>query len=385
MEQNLFWCLKDFDLEKRQYPTGVLPSQDIRKFVACGFIKSQGEPIEENQIQPASLDLRLGKKAYEIEGSFLPSPFKKVEGYIRKFSKKTLNLKNKALLERGKVYLAEVQEVFYLPKEIWAKANPKSSIGRLDIFVRLVFDFASQFDILPPGYKGKVWVEITPHSFPVIVKEGLKLNQIRFKRGNPPFADSTLLELYEKDMLLELKEISEALPQIQQGLKISARLKAKDPKEVIGYRAKETLEPIDLTKVAYYEPDKFWDKIYSSPKGLFLEPGKFYILSSREKIKVPPNFAAEMIAYCPEVGEFRAHYAGFFDPGFGFGKGEVKGARVVLEVRPHSVPFWLQDGQIIGKIKYERLLVLPDKVYNPNIGSFYQAQDLSLSKYFKKG
>jgi dCTP deaminase len=276
-------------------------------------------------------------------------------------------------------------EELILPAKISGKANPKSTTGRLDIFTRLITDHGTEFEHIKAGYRGKLYVEIVPRTFSILVHEGTKLNQIRFVRGEPPPSDKKLAELDHMETLVYLENDVPDEAMISKGLWISIDLEAGGGSELIGYKAKSHAPLIDLDKVRYYDPLEFWEPIGSpKSKNIILNPDDFYILVSKQKIRVPTNFAAEMVAYDPSVGEFRIHYAGFFDPGFGYGKNDIKGTRAVLEVRSHEVPFVLEDGQIIGRLIYERLLDIPEKIYGEGIGSSYQSQGLSLSKQFKK-
>lgn len=369
------------------YTTGVFPSQYIREFIQQGYIQTAAgaAKIEEGQIQPASLDLRLGPVAYQVSFSFLPGKFTSVETKLKTLKTRVLDLTKLTIFEKGHIYIVPLIEEIFLPRDVSAKANPRSTTGRLDIFTRVIFDFSTEFDKVPEGYKGKLYAEIVPHTFDIGVREGVKLNQIRFIRGNPPSSDSQLNELNEKDMLVYKKTKTSMKVQIRQGLLFSVNLHENEVSCVIGYKAKKNTPIIDFQKVNYYEPLDFWEPLKSSKnKNIILTPDEFHILASKEKIRVPPNFAAEMFAYDPFMGEYRVHYAGFFDPGFGYGLGDVKGTPAVLEVRPHKVPFLLEDGQLIGRLRYERLLALPDKIYGSSIRSSYQLQDLTLARQFKR-
>ncbi len=369
-------------LSSKSHTTGILPSQILRKFIKAKYLKSE-EEIEEEQIQPASVDLRLSKQIYELKTSFLPQKGEKLLKVAQKFIEKELSLEKPLLLEKKKVYLAKLKESLNLPSEFWGKVNPKSTTGRLDIFARALVDGTEEFNFIPPGFKGEIYLEISPQSFNLILQEGDRLAQLRLIRGNPPSPDSLLHQLHNLQMLLYQEELEPQDPKIKQGLLISINLKPSNNSKVIGFVSKETQEPIEFKKVAYYPIERFWEKIETQEE-LILQPQRFYLLGSKEKIRVPPKFAAEMFPYEPQIGEFRVHYAGFFDPGFGFGKkGEIKGARAVLEIRPHTVPFLIRDGQVVGKLKYERLIEEPDKVYNLEIGSYYQGQELKLAKQFK--
>ncbi len=364
--------------------TGILPSQDIEAMVGKGTITS-GFPVSPAQIQPASIDLRLGPVAHRVRASFLPGEHSSVQGKIERLRMHDLDIVNPAVLEKGCVYIIPLLEELRLPRDISGKANPKSTTGRLDIFTRLITDYGDEFERVRPGYKGRLYVEVVPRTFSVLVAQGMTLNQLRFLRGNPPPSDKEHRELDDSEALVFVHGDNRVAPIIKDGLWISVDLKGTDSSSVIGYRAKRHAPLIDLARVNYYDPTEFWDFI-RRPDGstLVLDPDEFYILVSKEKIRIPPNYAAAMVAYDPSVGEFRIHYAGFFDPGFGYGSDDIAGTKAVLEVRTHEVPFLIDDGQPVGRLVYERLLAKPAKTYGSGIGSSYQSQGLSLSKQFKQ-
>ncbi len=361
--------------------TGILPSQKIEAMIGQGQIHAK-TPIPIDKIQPASIDLRLGPVAYRVRASFLPGPNTTVAKKIDTLLMHEIDLSKPAVLEKGCVYIVPLLEELALPPEVSGKANPKSTTGRLDVFTRIITDYATEFERVAPGYQGKLYVEIVPRTFSIIVHEGTKLNQVRFVQGEASLSDETLNALHQNETLV-YSENERAL--ISDGLRISIDLAEIEGSDIIGYRAKRHAPLIDLDKIDYYDPLDFWEVIRRpKTKYLILEPDDFYILISKEKVRVPPHFAAEMVAYDTSVGEFRIHYAGFFDPGFGYGNNDIKGTRAVLEVRSHEVPFVLEDGQVVGRLIYERLLTAPEKIYGTNIGSSYQSQGLSLSKQFKR-
>jgi dCTP deaminase len=364
--------------------TGVFPSQRIQEFIASGRIASAA-PVEPKQIQPASLDLRLGPIAYRVRASFLPGRFATVEEKIRELGMTEMELAGGAVFERRCVYIVPLQEEWFLPEDVSGKANPKSTTGRLDLFTRLITDFGTEFERVAPGYKGRLYAEVVPRTFSVRVQQGMSLNQVRFIRGNPaPLReDFTLGKRHEQDPLAFAPDDRPADSEFDRGLLISIDLAGGDGSEIVGFRAKSHAPLIDLALVNHYDPDEFWEPIHSTRK-IILNPDDFYILVSKEKVRVPPDLAAEMVAYDPSVGEFRIHYAGFFDPGFGHDVAEGKGTNAVLEVRSHEVPFVIEDGQVVGRLVYERLTEPPEKIYGPKIGSSYQSQGLSLSKQFRR-
>lgn len=372
------------DLQSLSFTTGILPSQRIRELIANGRI-SASIPIEEDQIQPSSLDLRLGPVGYRMQASFLPGPKATVDSRIKDLAMTKIDLTRPTVFEKGCVYLVPLMEQLNLTSEFSAKANPKSTTGRLDIFTRLICDGGTEFERVPEGYKGVLYAEVVPRTFTVIVQAGVKLNQLRFVRGCPPPSDTTLQELDAQETLVYGAGDLPQEAQINRGLMVSLNLDGDVGQGLIGYRAKQNTPAIDLLNKDHYDAEDFWDPIpWPRNRRIILNPDDFYILLSKEKVRIPPAYAAEMVAYDPSMGEFRIHYAGFFDPGFGYGASDVKGSHAVLEVRSHEVPFLIEDGQIVGRLIYERLLAHSDKIYGMGIGSSYQGQGLALSKHFKR-
>lgn len=384
---------------------GILPSQEILELLNNGKIRCRVE-VSKEQIQPASIDLRLGNVAHEIEASFLPNRSSTVTAKIRELQVREFDLSRPALLARGKVFIVPLIESLALPPDMSAKANPKSTTGRLDIFVRLMTEGGVQFEEVPPGYSGDLYVEILSRTFPIVVSAGTKLNQLRFWRGKPERDDDELRKIAQRNKLVyyengggesqsirkdEARNASHAdgdeaaQATIDKGLRLSVDLQGTEKHSIVAYRAKESTVPIDLSRVASYEPEQYWAAIASpTEKRMVLERGEFYLLASRERIRVPPKYAAEMEAYDPSLGEFSVHYAGFFDPGFGYGEdGEIKGTKAVLEVRAHEVPILLEDKQTIGRLVYHKMADQPQRIYGQTIGSSYQQQGLALSKQFK--
>lgn len=360
--------------------TGLLPSQVIGEMIRNHEVLSV-ETIDKRQIQPASLDLRLDGLAYRVRSSFLPGRDKSVRESLRDVTMGEVDLRGGAILEKGCVYIVPLKESVALPSRIIAVANPKSSIGRLDIFTRLITDEATEFDRVQSGYSGPLYAEISPRAFTVIVREGSSLNQVRFRRGNPNNSDASLRRLHQQWRLVDR---SDADANIENGIALSVDLRSFSGGGVVGYKARKHTDLIDVDLIDYYSPDRYWEPIYSEGGKLILNPGDFHILMSKELVTVPPDHAAEMIPYDPLVGEFRVHYAGFFDPGFGYREGGVNGTRAVLEVRSHEVPFIIEDGQVIGRLSYERLTDIPERLYGGDIGSSYQEQGLKLSKHFAR-
>jgi len=363
-------------------PTGILPSQVIQVLVDTGKIISP-VPVTKDQIQPASIDLRLGREAYQVRASFL-SVQSTVEKKIQDLFIRRIDLEAGAVFPSGSVFVVPLIESLDLPADVSGKANPKSTTGRLDIFTRLVTEHSGEeFEGVPKGYKGKLYLKIVSGTFPIVVRTGMKLSQLRFIRGNPPSTDGRLAKLAQREQLLYEDDENPIEPRIKRGVSVSVDLQGTGS-NIVAYKAKKNTPAIDLANINHYDIEEFWDAIPSRPKGLILDPGDFYILSSWERISVPPTHAAEMAAFDPSIGEFRIHYAGFFDPGFGYGPSSIRGTKAVLEVRAHEVPILLEDKQLVGKLVYHKMAMEPDKIYGPSIGSSYQQQGLALSKQFKQ-
>ena len=354
---------------------GVLPSQTITKMLAEGQIKVT-HPVPSGQVQPASLDLRLSNTAWRVRASFLPGKDRTVAERLDEFRMHEIDLSNGAVLEKGCVYLVPLMESLALPDDVNAVANAKSSTGRLDLFTRCIADRGIEFDRIERGYTGPLYAEISPRSFSVLVRPGMRLNQIRFRRGKSVLTDDELRAMHADFGLVD----GEA--QIDGGLGFSVDLQLGTD-HLVGYRAKPHTGLIDLEKINYYEPGEFWEPVHSDRGRIILDPGAFYILVSREAVHIPPDCAAEMAPYLAMVGEFRVHYAGFFDPGFGHAAAGGLGSRGVLEVRCHEAPFALEHGQSVGRLVYERMAEVPDVLYGAGLKSNYQGQGLKLSKHFK--
>jgi dCTP deaminase len=366
--------------------TGILPSQEIRNLITRGNI-SAAPAINPDHIQPASLDLRLGDMAHRVRASFLPGPNSTVEAKIKELRMTRVDLTAAPVFEKDCVYIVPLVEELNLPENISGKANPKSTTGRLDIFTRLITDYGTEFDRVPPGYKGKLYAEVVSRTFTIAIRAGMRLSQLRFVQGNPVSGDRTIRELNQEEPLVYMdEEESPGKARLHRGLRITINLEAAEAGEIIAYKAKRYAPAIELDRIDFYPTEEFWEvRHQNASKNLILEPGDFYILASRERVRVPPDFAAEMVPFDPSDGEFRIHYAGFFDPGFGYGSSDIKGTRAVLEVRAHEVPFLMEHGQLVGRLNYMPLLRRPDKIYGTNIGSSYQHQALTLSKQFRKG
>jgi len=354
---------------------GVLPSQQLEELIANGVLSGTPD-ILPDQLQPASLDLRLGSVAYRVRASFLAGEGRSVAERLRDFEMHRIDLTDGAVLEKGAVYVVPLMEALALPEDVSAVANAKSSTGRLDLLTRTITDGGSEFDRIAPGYTGPLYAEICPRSFSVLVRPGTRLNQLRLRRGNAALDDAALRALHASDPLVNGE------PHIDEGLGFSVDLRPENG-DLVGYRAKPHTGVIDLAKIGHYEISEFWEPIHSSNGQIILDPGAFYILVSREAVTIPPSVAAEMAPFLAMVGEFRVHYAGFFDPGFGHASASGVGSKGVLEVRCHEAPFVLEHGQIVGRLVYERMDELPEMLYGAGIASNYQGQGLKLSKHFK--
>lgn len=355
---------------------GVLPAQAIEGLIRTGAIRA-ASPVSPAQIQPASLDLRLGDHAWRVRASFLPGAGRSVAERLPDFAMHRMSLTGGAVLETGCVYIVPLVESLALPRDLSAVANAKSSTGRLDLFTRLIVDHGSEFDRVEAGYAGPLFAEICPRSFSVLVRPGMRLNQIRFRRGRAVIPDEELARLQAERRLVD------GDAHIDGGIGFSVDLVARDGGPV-GWRARAHSGLIDLDRIDHYPVAEFWDPVHPRPGGgIILDPGAFYILVSREAVHVPPDCAAEMAPYTPMMGEFRVHYAGFFDPGFGHAAAGGAGARGVLEVRCHEAPFALEHGQIVGRLVYERMAAPPDRLYGAGLGSTYQGQGLKLAKHFR--
>ena len=377
---------------------GILPDRYLKRLIQDGQITSKF-PIQDGQIQPASLDLRLGDKAYRLRSSFHPersdvhtrlNVLDLCESDLVMYA---IDLTQGGILEKGHVYLVPLLESLALPKRIRGRANPKSSTGRLDIFTRMITDLNVGFDEVRLGYHGPLYLEIVPLSFTIRVQTGLALNQLRLVEGQPTVSDTQLIKLHRQEGLLfdngnppqDNVPLATKNMRVNNGMFLRVDLQENgEHNSIVGYRAKKNSHVVDLSRIGHYPALDFWEPIYRhASDSLVLEPQEFYILASKERIRVPPGYATEMVAYEAACGELRTHYAGFFDPGFGSGTTPQNGTPVVLEVRPHDVPFMIHDGQTFFKVMYEKMLDIPDEIYGSTIGSSYYQQGLTLSKHFK--
>jgi dCTP deaminase len=369
-----------------EHATGILPSQLLRDAIERTHEIRSLEPIGDDQVQPASLDLRLGNVAHRVRASFLPGPDHTVQEKLQALSLHTLDLRDGAVLERNCVYIVPLQEHLALRYRTSGAANPKSSTGRLNVFARVITDYGAEFDAIKSNYAGPLYAELSPRSFSIRVRSGSRLVQLRVRRGRPTSSNAALRRLHEEigfDIVPPGSPIRQEL--LEGGLAVSVDVVGTREKGFVGYKARNHTPVIDVDKIDHYDVRDFWDPVHTRPgEGIILDPDDFYILASREAVAIPTDQAAEMLAYDTLVGEFRVHYAGFFDPGFGMPETDGGGSRAVLEVRSHEVPFVIEHGQIIGRLVYERLIARPDRLYGGAIGSSYQRQGLALSKHFKK-
>jgi dCTP deaminase len=373
----------------RMAGVGVLPDHEVRAAAADGWITAP-VPLDDEQFQPASLDLRLGPTAYQLRASFLPfreSVQDRLDG-AGDLVIDRLSLAEGATLQRGSVYLVPLMESLALPAGVRGRSNPKSTTGRLDIFTRVITDRTPRFDEIAPGYRGHLYLEISPQSFPVRAQAGASLNQLRLLVGDGAVSDATLREIYESGPLLyddDERPVPLSRATFNDGLCMGVDLSGRATGGIIGYRAHPNPPAVDLARLGHYDPAEFWEPIKRPSRDAYiLEANRFYILVSKERIRVPPEYAAEMVVYDAGAGEIRTHYAGFFDPGFGFGDGSVLGTKVVMEVRAREVPFLVYDSQTSFKVWFERLRSQPSRVYGLGLRSSYQHQTLSLSKHFKR-
>jgi len=364
---------------------GVFSSRQIERLIRKGFVAST-PAVEARQVQPASLDLRLGNIAYRVRASFLSGPDVCVRDKLRELCLYEISLSNAAVLDVGSTYIIPLVEAFRLPAGVSATANPKSSSGRLNVFTRMIIDRGQAFDTMPSGYHGSAYLEVSPRSFPVLVRQGSCLNQIRFHQGDHLFSDMELISLHRDDPLVDTDTA-----EFSGGLRISIDLKASwsDRKDdnIIGYRARRYTNLIDIDAVNSLDIIDFWEPISLNGQetSLLLDPAEFYILVSREGLRIPPLCAAEMLPFDHCMGEFRVHYAGFFDPGFGYTKSgdNPVGARAVLEVSSRDVPFILNHRQTVARLVFSKMQRQPQRLYGESLGSHYQWQGLKLSKHFR--
>jgi dCTP deaminase len=366
-------------------PFGLFGRRKIKAMAGRRLVQA-GRPMEGSQFQPASLDLRLSKEAYRVRASFLPGRARTVKDHLMTLNPEPISLAGDgAVLEKGIVYIARLAEQLALLPSMSGAANPKSSTGRLDIFTRLIVNRAEAFDEVPLGYEGELWLEISPRSFSVRVREGSTLSQVRFRTRNSQQMERFNFRLGDGELRRRHAQspLVDGELEVRDGLVLRVAL-CDLPMGVVGYRAIKNGSVIDVDRPGGYAAEDFWEPIHARPdKRLVLDPDEFYILASREKVQIPADLAAEMAPIDPAIGEFRVHYAGFFDPGFGRGADGRPAARAVLEVRSRDVPFLIEDGQPVGRLVYEQLADATDELYGAGLTSNYQHQGLKLSKHFR--
>ena len=365
---------------------GILPWQEIRRLVQTGRVSASPD-VAESQLQPASLDLRLGAQAFRVQASFLRGRSATLRTKVQELLHSTIDLTepSPALLQPRVVYIIPLLERLNLPADIQGFANPKSTTGRLDIFTRLITECGDEFDHVEKGYSGELYVEVSSRTFPIRLRAGMKLNQLRFVRGSSArLGNGNLRELAKQYRLIY--DAEPPTQHIGDGVEITVDLEGDGFSDVVGYKARGSERAVDLDNINHYNPEDFWDAIpRPHDRRIVLETGGFYLLVSKKKVRVPLDYAAEMVAHDPSMGEFRVHYAGFFDPGFGYGaNGEIGGTKAVLEVRAYEVPILLEDDHLIGRLHYYPMAAVPERVYGASIGSSYQQQGLALSKQFKR-
>jgi dCTP deaminase len=364
---------------------GILPRQWLRTAVGEGLIGSE-RTIPESSYQPASLDLRLGERAYRLRCSFLPGPMTVAER-LREYEMGHIDIRDGGILEQDRPYLIPLLEELDLPDSLRAKANPRSSTGRVDVFTRVITDRGFTFDDVRLGYRGPLYLEVVSRSFTIQVRTGIALNQLRLIQGGARCSDPEIAELHRSTPLL-FKDGAPVPAEdvvVSQGLFLSLDMRG-DAAGTVGYRGKKNSRLLDLSDEYAHDPADFWEPITREEGNrAVLEPEEFYLLLSREAVRIPPGYAAEMTAYDPTSGELRTHYAGFFDPGFGHApRAPVVGSRAALEVRAHDVPFMVEDGQKVCKLAFERMVEPPDSLYGAEVGSAYQGQTVTLSRHFRR-
>lgn len=373
-----------FDLIHNIENQGVLPTRWLREAVNDDVIFTEKYKIPEANFQPASLDLRLGETAHRLRCSFLPDATS-VSDKLNDLAMGEIDLRDGAILERNRPYLIPLIEELRLPDAIRAKANPRSSTGRLDIFTRVITDRSHRFDEIAPGYAGQLYLEVVSRSFTIKVQTGLSLNQLRLVKGDPECWPGEILGLHrETPVLVDAEGLLDQLGEPGEDNTVHLGVDLVGGRNGVGFRAKKNSNLLDLSRKGYYDPGDYWEPVFADrTRRVILEPEEFYLLTAAESVRVPPDYAVEMTAYDPSSGELRTHYAGFFDPGFGFGQsGQLQGVKPVMEVRAHDVPFMMEHGQKVCTLTYEKMMEPPEKLYGPEIGSSYQGEGLTLSSHF---
>jgi len=374
-----------FDLINEIETQGILPTRWLREAANDDVIFTERYKIPEANFQPATLDLRLGETAHRLRCSFLPDS-SSVMDKLLDLGMEEIDLRDGAILERNRPYLIPLIEEMRLPENIQAKTNPRSSTGRLDIFTRVITDHSHKFDEIKAGYQGRLYLEVVSRSFTIKVQTELSLNQLRLFKGDPRCQPGEVRQLHrEQPVVLAHGRHNEQLSEPGDDNSINLGVDLIGHPSGVGFRAKKNSNLLDLSKRNYYDPGDYWEPVVAEKTNrIVLEPEEFYLLTAAESVRVPPDYAVEMTAFDPSSGELRTHYAGFFDPGFGFGDdGKMAGVQPVMEVRAHDVPFMIEHGQKVCTLTYEKMLEAPDKLYGPKIGSSYQGEGLVLSGHFK--
>ena len=362
----------------------MLPSQEILRLIEAGAVAGD-TPIAPGQVQPASVDLRLGARAFRLRAAFRPGGKVGVREKLAALTEEELDLGSPAMLERGGIYLVPLGERLALPEDLRGRANPKSTTGRLGALVRLVTGTGTEFDAVPPGYAGPLYALVTPRSFSLVVAAGTRLNQLRFIRGTAEVSDDDLVRLDRETGIVYHDGDVRVPAEVDGGLRLTLDLAGSAEIGIVGYRARANPAPIDLAKSGEYDPEAYWEAIRAGETdAIALDPGDLWILATKEKVRVPPGFSADMVVADPGLGEYRSHSSGFFDPGFGYGNAEVLGTRAVIQVRSYDVPLILEHGQTVARLVYERMSAAPDAVYGTAIASSYQSQPVALSKQFRR-
>ena len=353
---------------------GSLTFDDYKKLIKDKEIETKD--FNQSRVQPSSMDLTLSNECYELRYSFL-SPKGKIRNKLKTLSIKRYDLTNGLVFKKNHTYLVRLNEKLNLNSPIKGKCNPKSSTGRLDIFCRVILDYTDEYEKVPYGYSGDIFLEVTTRAFDIFLTKGDSLNQMRLTNiSNDFIRDEDLRKFHNNEAIIFDQNDYLLKPNISSGLKISVDLSSKD--QIIAYKAKKKSPKLIFSKKHIHDPRKYWEFIKKDNGNLTIFPNEFFILKSKQKIRIPKTMAAEMVPYDTSIGDFRVHYAGFFDPGFG----DRNGSYAVLEVKTHEVPFNIEDGQYIARLIFENLNKNTDFTYGSKINSNYQNQELALSKHF---
>ena len=341
----------------------------------------------DDQIQMASIDLSLKGPVYGMRASGLPRRGETVRSRIDASAKTgyTFNLTGEdKLLSRRQTYIIPLNEGLKLPPGFAARFSPKSSTGRVDVLARILADGIPHFDSVPAeGYRGPLYLEVTPLSCDILLRSGQSLMQMRLRQGDSLVSANDLVTLQAEKGIVWGKDgkpiAPEKLSLAEHGLYMHVDL----DRDIVGFMARDPiLAELSFAKSDFYDPYDFWEPI-TRPKGgsIVLNPGRFYLLATKERVKVPSNICGDIAAYDASTGEFRTHYAGFFDPGFGGSKPEERGTVGVMEVRGREIPFELQDNQPVCRMDFQWLDEVPNRLYGA--GNNYTGEQPSLGKFFR--